>query len=120
MTHPQPRVYYQTFAALLVLLAVTIAVAQIDLGPWNFPAAAAIATIKGLLILLFFMHVRYSPPLTRLFAGASFFWIGILLGLTYSDYATRHVDSVERERSSAKTADNGRDAPSFTASPKPP
>lgn len=99
MLHPQPRIYYQTFAALMALLAVTIAVAQIDLGPWNFPAAAAIATLKGLLIILFFMHVRYSPPLTGLFAGASFFWIGILFVLTYSDYATRPSDRVQGHQS---------------------
>jgi cytochrome c oxidase subunit IV len=94
MAHPTASVYYQVFAALVVLLAATIAIAQVDLGPWNFPAATAIATLKGLLILLFFMHVRYSPPLTWLFAGAGFFWLGILLALTYCDYATRKVDAV--------------------------
>jgi len=89
MTHPTVDVYYKVFAALVVLLGATVAIAQVDLGPWNFPASAAIATVKGLLILLFFMHVRYSPPLTWVFAGAGFFWMGILIGLTYSDYATR-------------------------------
>jgi cytochrome c oxidase subunit IV len=96
MAHPTTAVYYKVFAALLVLLAATVAIAEFDLGPWNFPAAAAIATAKGLLIVLFFMHVRYSPPLTWLFAGAGFFWLGILIVLTYSDYATRATDAPPR------------------------
>jgi cytochrome c oxidase subunit IV len=89
MTHPTPATYCRVFAALVVLLGATLVVARIDLGAWNFAAAAAIATAKGLLIVLFFMHVRYSQPLTWLVAGAGFFWLVILISLTYSDYATR-------------------------------
>jgi cytochrome c oxidase subunit 4 len=71
--------------------------AEVDLGPWNFPAAAGIATTKALLIALFFMHVRYSPPLTWLIAGAGCFWLAILIGLTFCDYATRDTPmSTER------------------------
>jgi len=87
--HPSPRVYYAVFAALLLLLAATVAAAQFDLGRWNFPTATTIAALKGLLIILFFMHVRYSPPLTWLFAGAGFFWLVLLISLTFSDYITR-------------------------------
>jgi cytochrome c oxidase subunit 4 len=87
--HPATSVYYAIFAALLVLLAVTIGVAEIDLGRLNFPLAAAIATLKALLILLFFMHVRYAKPLIWLVAGAAFFWLAILFALTLSDYWTR-------------------------------
>ena len=97
MQHPSPRTYYSAFAALLALLVATVLIAQLDLGRWNFPTAAGIATVKGLLIVLFFMHVRYSPPLTWLFAGAGFFWLGILFGLTYSDYATRQTEGARNQ-----------------------
>jgi cytochrome c oxidase subunit 4 len=92
--HPSLRVYYTIFAALLILLGVTVVVAEIDLGRWQFlgfAIAASIATIKALLIMLYFMHVRYSLPLTWLVAGAGFFWLGILFVLTLSDYFTRGV-----------------------------
>ena len=86
MTHPPTALYYIVFVALLVLLIVTVAVSEVDLGAANFPVAASIASAKALLILLFFMHVRDSPPLIWLVAGAGFFWLAIMFGLTYSDY----------------------------------
>ena len=87
--HPATRTYYVIFAALIVLLIATVLVAEVDAGPLNFPLAAAIATIKVVLILLFFMHVRYSTPLIWLVAGAGFLWLAILFGLTFADYLTR-------------------------------
>ena len=87
--HPATGVYYLVFGALLVLLAVTVGVAQIDLGPVNFLTAALVATTKALLIMLFFMHVRYSPPLIWLVAFAGFAWLAILFAFTLADYATR-------------------------------
>ena len=90
-THPSLKVYYLVFFALLVLLVATVGVAEIELGPFNFLAAASIATLKAMLILLYFMHVRYSVPLTWLVAGAGFFWLGIMFVLTLSDYFTRGV-----------------------------
>ena len=87
--HPTTKLYYSIFAALLVLLAITVAIAEVDLGPLNFPLAAGIATIKALLIILYFMHVRYSKPLIWLMAGASVAWLAILFSLTLSDYWTR-------------------------------
>jgi cytochrome c oxidase subunit 4 len=50
-----------------------------------------IATCKALLVLLYFMHVRYSPRLTWVVAGAGFFWFLILIVFTLSDYITREV-----------------------------
>lgn len=87
--HPATRVYYAVFAALLVLLAATVGIAQIDLGAANFLAAALVATSKALLIMLFFMHVRYSPPLTWLVAFSGFAWLAILFAFTLADYFTR-------------------------------
>lgn len=87
--HPTTVIYLTIFAALMVLLVITIAAAEFDLGRLNFPLAAAIATVKAVLIVLYFMHVRYSPPLTWLMAGAGACWLVILFGLTLTDYFTR-------------------------------
>lgn len=81
--------YYVVYLALLVLLGVTIAVAEFDLGVLNLAAATVIATIKATLIALFFMHVWHSRPLIWLVAAAGIFWLGILLVLTFNDYLTR-------------------------------
>jgi cytochrome c oxidase subunit IV len=83
------RVYLQIFAALLVLMFATIAASHIDLGAFNIYVALAIAIVKALLVVLYFMHVRYSSKLTWVFASAAFFWLLLLLAITASDYATR-------------------------------
>ena len=87
--HPTTGLYYSVFAALMVLLAITVAAAEVDLGQANFAVAAAIATTKAILIILYFMHVRYSRPLTWLMAGAGIAWLLILFSLTLGDYWTR-------------------------------
>jgi cytochrome c oxidase subunit IV len=83
------KTYYGVFIALMVLLAATIGVAYIHLGRLNVAAAMTIAVIKALLIILYFMHVRYSSRLIWIFVCAGFFWLGILFVLTASDYLTR-------------------------------
>lgn len=83
------RTYYAVFGALLVLLVLTVAVAKIDLGPLNPVVAMTVAVAKAVLIVLYFMHVRYESSLTRLFAAAGFLWLAILLSLTMSDYLSR-------------------------------
>jgi cytochrome c oxidase subunit 4 len=91
MSHPTTRAYYVVFAALILLLVATVGVAQVDLGRLNFAVAVTIASLKAALILLIFMHVRYSTPLTWLVAASGFFWLLILFGLTFNDYWTRSV-----------------------------
>jgi cytochrome c oxidase subunit IV len=89
--HIVPRkVYFLVFMTLLALTALTTAVAFLDLGPLNTVAALAIAVSKALLVILFFMHVKYSPHLTRLVLVAGFVWLAILLVLTLGDFSTRH------------------------------
>jgi cytochrome c oxidase subunit IV len=83
------RIYYAIFAALMVLTAVTVGVAYIDLGPMNIVVALAIAAFKALIVVLFFMHVKYSTRLVKLTVIAGLYWMGILLALTLSDYLTR-------------------------------
>jgi cytochrome c oxidase subunit IV len=81
--------YLTVFAALMVLLVITLVAAYFDLGEWNVIIAITIAVVKALLIVLFFMHVRWSTSLVRVFAGASLFWLTILTILIMQDYLTR-------------------------------
>jgi cytochrome c oxidase subunit 4 len=84
------RVYVGVFLALLALTGLTTWVAYFDIGAMNTVAALAIAVTKMLLVILFFMHVKYSSGLTRVIILAGFFWFAILVALTLSDELTRH------------------------------
>jgi cytochrome c oxidase subunit 4 len=78
------------FIALLVLTALTTGVAFIDLGAeLNTVVALAIAVCKALLVILFFMHVKYSTGLTKLVIVAGFFFLAILVAMTLADELTR-------------------------------
>jgi cytochrome c oxidase subunit 4 len=88
--HISPKTtYYTIFGALMVLTAITVTVAFINLGNLNFPVALGIAILKATLVVLFFMHVKYSSRLTKLICGTAFFFLVILFGLTLSDYLSR-------------------------------
>ncbi len=82
-------VYLRIAAALFILLGLTIGIALIDLGEWNVVVALTIAVIKGVLVVLYFMHVRYGKQLTWVFAGGGFIWFAILIILTMSDFLSR-------------------------------
>ena len=83
------KIYYAIFATLLVLTGVTVAVAYVDLGPLNTVVALVIACFKAMIVVLYFMHVKYSTRLIKLTVIAGLYWMGILLALTLSDYLTR-------------------------------
>jgi len=83
------RTYYIIFATLMFCTYLTWQVAYFDLGPFNTVAALVIAVFKATLVVLFFMHVKYSSRLTWAVVLGSVFWLGILLVLTMSDYLTR-------------------------------
>ena len=85
----EKKTYYGVFAALMLLLGATVTIAYIHLGELNIIAALTIAFIKATLIILYFMHVRYSSRLLWIFVGAGFFWLGILFALSFSDFLTR-------------------------------
>ena len=88
--HVVPRkVYFAVFTALIVLTATTTGVSFLDLGPWNTVVALGIAFLKATLVVLFFMHVRYSPRLTQITIAGGLFWLVILIALTLSDFMTR-------------------------------
>jgi cytochrome c oxidase subunit 4 len=86
---PSLRIYYIVFLALMGLLVLTVAVSFLNLGAFNEIIALAIALAKALLVILFFMHVRYSSRVTWLFAAAGFVWLFILVAWTFSDYLSR-------------------------------
>jgi cytochrome c oxidase subunit 4 len=88
--HISPKsTYYTIFGSLMVLTAITVSVAFINLGALNFPVALSIAILKATLVILFFMHVKYSSRLTKLICGGAFFFLIILFGLTLTDYLSR-------------------------------
>lgn len=83
------KMYFLIFIVLMVLTVLTVAVATFDLGAFNAIVALSIAVFKATLVVLYFMHVRYSSRLTWVFVLAGFFWLGILVTLTLSDYFSR-------------------------------
>ncbi len=89
--HVTPRsTYLLVWAALMVLMVATAGLSRIDLGAWSTVVAMAIAVVKALLVILFFMHVRYmGKTITWIIVVAGFFWLGILLALTMTDYLSR-------------------------------
>jgi cytochrome c oxidase subunit IV len=88
--HIVPRTtYFGVFGALLVLTAVTVIAANFNFGRMNDVVAMTIAVTKMTLVLLFFMHVRYSSRLIWVIVAAMFFWLLILLLLTLTDYTSR-------------------------------
>ena len=83
------KMYIGIFLALLVGTFLTVVVAFFDLGVMNNVVMLAIAITKALLVVLFFMHVRWSSRLTWVVAGAGFFWLLIMFSLTMADYMSR-------------------------------
>ena len=84
-----PRVYITIFAALLLFTGVTVWAAFQNFHQFNIVIALVIASIKATLVVLYFMHARYSPKRTQLVIVCSVFWLAIMLTLTLSDYTTR-------------------------------
>jgi cytochrome c oxidase subunit IV len=84
------KLYYGIWIALLCLTVITAAVSFVDLGPLNTIVALVIATFKAVLVVLFFMHVKYtSEKLTKIVIVSSIFWLLLLLALSMADYGTR-------------------------------
>lgn len=91
MTDAPLRPYVRVLVTLLALTVVTTAVAYVDLGWANVPIALGIAAVKAALVALVFMHLRGSTGVTIAVAVSALLWLGILLGLTLSDYLTRSI-----------------------------
>jgi cytochrome c oxidase subunit IV len=84
-----PKTYLAIFAALLFFTALTVAASYIEMGVFNAVVALGIAVIKGTLVVLFFMHIRYSSKLTKLTVCAGFFTFIVLITMTLTDYMSR-------------------------------
>ena len=82
-------IYFAVLAALMVGTAVTVWIAFIDLGPFNTVVALAIAITKATLVVLYFMHVRYSTPLTWLAISGGLLWLLIMVAFTLVDFHAR-------------------------------
>jgi cytochrome c oxidase subunit 4 len=87
--HPTVKTFVAVWAALLVLTGLTVFAATLELGPFNAIVALGIATVKALLVLLFFMELRYSTALTKVAVISAIFFLFLLIGLSLSDYLTR-------------------------------
>ena len=83
------KMYIAVFLALIVGTALTVAAAFVDIGFMNNVVMLAIACTKAMLVILFFMHVRWSTRLTWVVVASGFFWLLILFVLTMSDYISR-------------------------------
>lgn len=84
------KLYLVILTALVVGTFITVQAAKIDLGRGNIILALAIAVTKMTLVVLFFMHGKYSSRRTKLVIVSGFFWLAIMLALTLADYTTRH------------------------------
>lgn len=85
------RTYFNVFVALIVLTFITNEAARIDFGTHalNVVIALLIAGTKATLVVLFFMHVKYSRPIIWILVGAGFGWLGLLIIGTLHDYLSR-------------------------------
>ena len=84
------RIYVVIFSALLVGTTLTVWAGFVDFpGQLNVIIALTIAVIKATLVVLYFMHVRYSSRLIWVIFTSALFWLVILFALTFSDYWTR-------------------------------
>lgn len=88
-TRRPPRVLVLSWVGLLALLAITASIAYLPLGVTNTVVAMTIAVTKAGLVAAIFMELRERNPLALIFAGAGFFWLGIMLWLALADYLTR-------------------------------
>jgi cytochrome c oxidase subunit IV len=94
-----PLTYAIILLSLLVGTALTVLASFFDLGEWHIApgltlfwnpvVALAIATAKMLLVVLFFMHIKYSTRLTKLTVASGLFMFLVLVGMTLADYFTR-------------------------------
>src|SRR6185369_5655257 len=88
-THGGVAVYYVIFTVLLSLTGLTVGVAYLNLGEANAIVAVAIAITKASLVLVYFMHLRFSSRLTWVWAGLGFFWLAVLVTFTLADEISR-------------------------------
>jgi cytochrome c oxidase subunit 4 len=90
--------YLAVFAALMLLTVATVAASRVDLGVLNTPVALGIAVTKAVLVVLFFMHVKWSPRLIALFFAGAFLWLFQMIAGTAADYVSRGAEDPRPDR----------------------
>ena len=83
------KTYYIIFFALMAGTALTVAAAFVNLHNFNIVVALIIAGVKATLVILYFMHVKYSSRLTKLWISIGFIWLFLMLAITMTDYLSR-------------------------------
>lgn len=84
-----PMTYLTIFVILLICTGLTIGASYVEMYAWNAVVAIAIAVIKATLVVLFFMHIKYSSRLMKLTVGAGLFTFLVLVGMSLADYISR-------------------------------
>jgi cytochrome c oxidase subunit IV len=84
-----PFQYLLVFGTLLLFTGITVGAAYIDLGVFNPIVALAIASFKAVVVILFFMHVKYQSRLVKITVGCGFFTFLVLITMTLTDYMSR-------------------------------
>jgi cytochrome c oxidase subunit 4 len=82
-------VYRNVFVALIVLTVVTVAISRVDFGAMNIVIAMLVASVKAMLVAMFFMHLKYEKPLTWMFAFFPIFLLALLIGGVFLDNPLR-------------------------------
>jgi cytochrome c oxidase subunit 4 len=90
------KIYWAVFLTLLLMTGVTYGVAKIDLGSFNLVVALAIAIFKATLVVLFFMHVKYSTTLTKAIVASGFVFLVVMVFFTMCDLLTRNITAPGR------------------------
>ncbi|MBM3814168.1 MAG: oxidase [Acidimicrobiia bacterium] len=83
------KIYFAVFGALMILTAITVGVATLDLGQLNTVVALAVAGCKATVVIWYFMEVRHARPLTKLTVVGGILWLVIMLILLFTDYISR-------------------------------
>ena len=83
------KTYVSVFLFLMAATVITVVIAFQHLGVLNALVALSIASVKATMVILYFMHVKYSSRLTKLVVVAGFFFLLVLLVLTMADYGSR-------------------------------
>lgn len=83
------KTFVSVWVALLILTAITVAVAKLRLGAFSTLTAIAIASIKAGLVLWFFMHLKYEKRLLKLLLLVPIVTLAVIIGLTFVDVLYR-------------------------------
>lgn len=113
--HGGPAVYARTLAALVVLTAITVGAAYVNLGAGNVVVALFIATIKASLVVLFFMHLRWDKPVYGIVAMAGFIFLGVFMGFCLMDQESRNYYLPQNVHRTEIPLSPGTAPPSLTA-----